>query len=74
MFDSRWRQILALRCSPSVQQVLGGCFSRKDTKFYSGNPKGRYNLQDVSVDEKIILKRILEDVAWIHVALDKDPW
>jgi len=31
-------------------------------------------LQDVSVDEKIILKRILEDVAWIHVALDKDPW
>jgi hypothetical protein len=43
------------------------------------NLKGRDHLEDLSVDGRLILKRILGKnevwgVDWIHLALDRDRW
>jgi hypothetical protein len=43
-------------------------------KFWSQNPKGRDNIENLDVDERTILKWIFEfeGMNWINLAQDRD--
>jgi hypothetical protein len=63
---------------------LGGSCSTYDgeekcIQFWWGNLKGRDHLENLGVNGRMILKRILKktvwyDVDWIDLAQDKDNW
>jgi hypothetical protein len=40
-------------------------------KILIGEPEVRYHLCDIDIDGRIILKHILHDVDWIHLAPDR---